>query len=179
MLTFNYGSMGSGKTAALCSLYKDLIKQDKEVIVLAPFISTRNGFKISSRNGDKINDVISIGSGTDLYSKLCSKATTTQILIDESQFLTVEQVRQLKMLTELHNFNVQCYGLLTDHSVNMWDGSRELLIHADNNNKFHSRCIKCGKQSSYTIKKVNNNKQVEIGDAIYSSVCFEHTGLFI
>ena len=181
MLNFHCGAMGAGKTALLCKMYKEFKQRGEQVIVLAPRLSLRrDNTLITSRNGDTINDSLCISGDTDLYSFLSSNPTTTKILIDEAQFLSLKQVRQLKMLSET-GLVIICFGLLTDSKINMWTASKELLIHADNISKiYHTNlCSNCQSKADYTVKKIKNNKKIEIGNDNYQSVCFKHTGLYI
>ena len=55
------------------------------------------------------------------------------MLVDEAQFLTPAQVKQLGAVVDELNIPVLCYGLRTDFRGEMFPGSAQLLAWADNN----------------------------------------------
>ena len=54
------------------------------------------------------------------------------VLIDESQFLSREQVKQLGQVVDDLNIPVLCYGIRTDFRGELFPGSHYLLAWADN-----------------------------------------------
>lgn len=53
------------------------------------------------------------------------------LLIDEAQFLTPAQVDQLAHVVDDYGCNVVCYGLRTDFTSHLFEGSRRLFEIAD------------------------------------------------
>ena len=99
------------------------------------------------------------------------------ILIDESQFLTEQQVDQLARIVDDYGTNVVCYGLRTDFQSHMFEGSRRLFELADSIDEIKSTCS-CGRKTiinariDSTGQIVTDGAQVEIGgDDKYVALC--------
>ena len=99
------------------------------------------------------------------------------ILIDESQFLTADQVDQLARVVDDYGVNVVCYGLRTDFQSHLFEGSRRLLELADSIDEIKSTCS-CGRKTIINARIdaqgniVTDGNQVEIGgDDKYVSLC--------
>lgn len=69
------------------------------------------------------------------------------IFIDEAQFLTEKQVKDLAWVVDNCNIPVLCYGLRTDFLGNPFDGSKWLLAWADELKEMKTIC-KTGKKSN-------------------------------
>lgn len=134
MLRFYYGTMASGKTATLLmSAYQRRINGEN-VIILKPN-ENRDKDKVVSRVG--LEDSCTVFEpNEDLYilirniieeqksNRLCS---VKDIYVDESQFLTEEQVKQLYDATKIFNVRVNCFGLLTNFKNQLFEGSNALI----------------------------------------------------
>lgn len=99
------------------------------------------------------------------------------ILIDEAQFLTVDQVDQLARVVDDFGCNVICYGLRTDFKTHLFEGSRRLFEIADSIDEIKSTCS-CGRKTIVNARIdgrgniVTEGEQVEIGgNDRYVSVC--------
>ena len=102
------------------------------------------------------------------------------VLIDESQFLTKEQVFQLGEVTDQLNIPVLAYGLRTDFQGEPFEGSKYLLSWSDNLKEIKAICH-CGTKATMVIrldehgKTVTEGSQVEIGgNDRYVSMCRKH-----
>ena len=103
------------------------------------------------------------------------------ILIDEAQFLTKEQVRQLGQVADKLNYPVMCYGIRTDFRGELFEGSSELLALADNLIELKTICSLCSRKATMVVRKDNNgnvltegSKIVVGGNDIYMPVCRKH-----
>ena len=99
------------------------------------------------------------------------------VLIDESQFLTAEQVDQLAQVVDEYGVNVMCYGLRTDFQTHLFEGSRRLFELADTIDEIKSTCT-CGRKTIVNARIDRNGdvildgEQVEIGgDDKYMAMC--------
>ena len=99
------------------------------------------------------------------------------VLIDESQFLTAEQVDQLAQVVDDYGVNVMCYGLRTDFQTHLFEGSRRLFELADTIDEIKSTCT-CGRKTIVNARIDRNGdvildgEQVEIGgDDKYMAMC--------
>ena len=90
------------------------------------------------------------------------------ILIDEAQFLTKAQVKQLADVTLQCKKPVLAYGLRTDFQGEPFEGSKYLLAWSDNLKELKAICH-CGSKATMVLRLdenenvVNEGNQVEIG----------------
>src|SRR5205085_11598920 len=85
--------------------------------------------RIASRIGiDKVAQ--RFDTETDFW-ELCPPQSPHCILVDEAQFLTQVQVRQLARVVDEASIPVMCYGLRTDFRGELFPGSSALLAWAD------------------------------------------------
>lgn len=120
---------------------------------------------------------------TDLFHEITQSNNSQQlhcILIDESQFLTREQVKQLTYVTDHLNIPVLCYGLRTDFRGELFEGSLYLLAWADKLVELKTVCH-CGRKANMVLRLDANGSpfhdgaQVVIGgNDKYISVCRKH-----
>ena len=100
------------------------------------------------------------------------------ILIDESQFLTKEQVDELFYLTKKFDIPVICYGLRSDFKTMSFPGSLRLFEIADVMEELYTIC-RCGKRAKFNGRVVNgeftsSGSQVAIdgeNEVTYESLC--------
>lgn len=181
-LYFRYGTMGSAKTALLLTSAYNFEERGMKYVCMKPVIDTRdNRNVIKSRIGIE-RECRWIYHDTDLYQLAQDLFEENMVvidwfLIDESQFLTAEQVDQLARIVDDYGSNVVCYGLRTDFKSNMFEGSRRLFEIADSIDEIKSTCT-CGRKTIINARIdsngdfVEDGAQVEIGgDDRYIAVC--------
>ncbi len=181
-LYFRYGTMGSAKTALLLTSAYNFEERGMKYVCMKPIIDTRDKKNvIKSRIGIE-RECRWIYHDTDLYQLAQelfeeSMSVIDWFLIDESQFLTAEQVDQLARIVDDYGSNVVCYGLRTDFKSNMFEGSRRLFEIADTIDEIKSTCT-CGRKTIINARIdangdfVEDGAQVEIGgDDRYIAVC--------
>jgi thymidine kinase len=102
------------------------------------------------------------------------------VLIDESQFLSTEHVKQLARVVDELNVPVLCYGLRTDFLGRLFEGSAQLLAWADNLVELKTVCH-CGKKATMVVRVrpdgsvETTGAQVEIGgNDRYVPLCRRH-----
>ncbi|EMI54999.1 thymidine kinase [Rhodopirellula sallentina] len=102
------------------------------------------------------------------------------VLVDEAQFLTRAQVRQLSDICDWHNTPVLAYGLRTDFQGNLFEGSEALLAWADSLVEIKTICH-CGRKATMVLridaegKTIKDGSQIQIGgNDRYVSVCRQH-----
>ena len=181
-LYFKYGTMGSAKTALLLTQAYNFEERGLKYLCMKPIIDNREKENvIRSRIGIErecswiyremnIYDYVS-----ELYES--SLVVKDWILIDESQFLSEEQIDQLARIVDDYGTNVVCYGLRTDFQSHLFDGSRRLFEIADSIEEIKSTCA-CGRKTSINARIdaqgniVTDGNQVEIGgDDRYVALC--------
>jgi thymidine kinase len=99
------------------------------------------------------------------------------LLIDEAQFLTPEQVRQLHRMAHVDHVPVICWGLRSDFRGEAFPGSAALLTLADEVEEMKSICA-CARKATMNMRidaqgrRVKEGAQVEIGgNERYRAVC--------
>ena len=182
-LYFYYSSMNAGKSTALLQSSYNYKERGMNTLVLAPKLDDRYGVgKISSRIGLE-SEATTFNQEDDLL-EIVTNASNDEplhcILIDESQFLTKDQVFQLGEVTDKLNIPVLAYGLRTDFQGEPFEGSKYLLAWSDNLKELKAICH-CGTKATMVIRldesgnTVTEGSQVEIGgNDRYISMCRKH-----
>ena len=166
-LYFKYGTMGSAKTALLLTQAYNFEERKMKYICLKPVVDTRETSNvIRSRIGIE-RECRWIYHDTDLYDFFKELFTNSGevinwILVDESQFLTPEQVDQLALVVDEFGSNVMCYGLRTDFRSNLFEGSRRLFEIADSIEEIKSTCT-CGRKTIINARIDSNGDFVQEG----------------
>ena len=153
-LFFKYSSMDAGKSTALLQAAHNYQQCGMRPFLMTAAIDDRYGLgKITSRLGIS-SDAYMFNSETDVYS-LIEQAHLSQkidcVLVDESQFLTKQQVLQLSRLVDDHKIPVLCYGLRTDFQGELFPGSQYLLAWADKIEEIKTICH-CGKKATMVLR---------------------------
>jgi len=98
------------------------------------------------------------------------------LLIDEAQFLTEQQARDLHLAAHKLNVPIMCFGLRTDYRGDPFPGAAMLLSLADEIEEIRNTCA-CGSKATMNIRtdaqgvRLREGPQVLIGDAAYRQVC--------
>ena len=157
-LYFKYGAMGSSKTAQALMCRFNYLQKGFEVYLFKPVVDTRgeeNGIPlVKSRIGLK-SECIEFEKDENFFD-ICKRYDILHerrvIIIDEAQFLTREQVEQLKDISQ--SIPVLCYGLLTNFKTELFEGSKRLVEIADSLNEIKSVC-KCGRKATINARIIN------------------------
>lgn len=187
-LYFRYGAMNSGKSTAIMQVAHNYEEQGLRVFLIKPRIDTKMKDAVVSRLGlSRVVDFLS-GPEDDLVEILLKeneKAKLACVLVDEAQFLSVEQVDQLFELVVMYGIPVICYGLRTDFMAEGFPASSRLLLLAHSIEELKTIC-RCGRKAILNARMVDG-KFVFKGDQVaidqensvsYESMCgacyFEH-----
>ena len=99
------------------------------------------------------------------------------LLIDEAQFLTPEQVRQLHRLTHSARLPVICYGLRSDFRGDAFPGAAALLTLADDLEEMKTICA-CARKASMNMRIDSQGRRIQQGEQVviggnesYRAVC--------
>lgn len=153
-LHFKYGAMNSGKSDTLIKTAYNYEERDLKVIVIKPSVDTKGDDRITARGGHSRKADILADKSTNLAEVIASKPGVDCVLVDESQFLTPDQISQLFHVAKKQNISVICYGLRADFLNQLFPGSKRLLEIADNIEKLPTMCF-CGSQAEFNTRKVN------------------------
>lgn len=185
-LWWRYATMNAGKSAELITAAFNYEERGMKRIILKPAIDTRDGAnvgEVSSRIGLKAQAVL-FTPEEDLFECVCvllRKTPSAQcIFVDEAQFMTATQVKQLAKVVDIIKIPVMAYGLRSDFQGNLFPGSAALFAEADKIIEIRTLCG-CGKAATHVLRYDTNNNvvkqgpQVEIGgNDKYVAVCRKH-----
>lgn len=175
-LSFTYASMNAGKTTSLLQTAYDLKSIGKEVLYFTSALDNRYGYgKITSRLGISEHAIVipkdDLTVLNDIITDCQEGSKLHAIFIDECQFLSTKQVDKLAEIVDNYNVKVHCYGLRTDYTGHLFEGSKRLFEVADKLRELSNNC-QCGKKSTMTIRLSSSTEQVFIGgENDYKSVC--------
>ena len=170
--------MNSGKSDTLIKTAYNYEERGLNVIVIKPTIDTKGDANIVARGGHSRKADILADTTKNLIDEVLKHENVACILVDESQFLTKEQISQLFQLAKQHDISVICYGLRADFKTQLFPGSERLFEIADNIEKLPTMCF-CGAQAEFNTRKVDG-KYVFGGDQVaidgessvtYDSLC--------
>ncbi|MBO0343819.1 thymidine kinase [Roseibium limicola] len=182
-LYFNYSTMNAGKsTTLLQAAYNYQERGMTTLLLIASFDERAGRGRIGSRIGLTAEADI-FRSEDDLFTHVRtahSDRSLDAVFVDEAQFLTDSQVRQLARVADELNIPVMCYGLRTDFQGKLFPGSAALLALADNLKEIKTICW-CGRKATMVARLdqsgriVAEGKQVVIGgNETYVSLCRNH-----
>lgn len=187
-LYFYYSSMNAGKSTHLLQSSYNYNECGLSTVLYTAKIDDRFAKgKVTSRLG--INaDAQLFSKKTDLFAEITAIQNDTDIacvLIDEAQFLTKLQVKQLTDVVDELNIPVLAYGIRTDFLGQTFTGSAALLAWADKLVELKTICH-CGRKANFVIrlnsdgKAATGGKQVEVGgNERYQALCRQHFKEFV
>lgn len=175
-LYFRYSAMNAGKSTYLLQVAHNYNENGNDVKLFTSALDGREGYGfISSRIGLK-REAQTYGADSN-FDVLLDGVDAACVLVDEAQFLTHDQVRQLHRRAHLHNLPVMCFGIRSDFRGEPFPGSAALLTLADDLEEIKTVC-RCGKKATMNIRtnpdgsRVLEGEQVLIGgNSAYRQVC--------
>lgn len=190
-LYFRYGAMNSGKTANLLMVADNYINQGKNVIILKPDKDTRWDMagEVKSRAIVSSQPAVLVNDSQDLFEYISEQLIENKIaaiLVEEAQFLTKEQVRQLAIVVDEKNIPVLCYGLRCSYlDGELFEGSAALMYWADTIEEVKNVCQYCTGKATKNLLRINgvpkySGSFVVMGDVsgndeiLFTPVCRRH-----
>ena len=182
-LHFFYSTMNAGKSTSLLQSNHNYLESNLDTIIFLPDETNKSSKgQIVSRIGLKAKAVIADKDFNFIsYVKKNKTPKLSCILIDEVQFLSKIQIRQLGEVADKLNIPVMCYGIRTDFRGELFEGSSELLALADNLIELKTICYDCGRKATMVVRVDGNGKVVTEGSKIqiggndqYTPVCRKH-----
>lgn len=179
-LYFYYSAMNAGKSTVLLQSAHNYRERGMRVAILTSALDDRDktGF-VSSRIGLKSEaDLYDQSTGLFAYAKhKIQDEKISCILVDEAQFLTFVQVKEISRVVDQFKIPVLAYGLRTDFKGNLFPGSQYLLAWAEELIEIKTIC-RCGRKATMNDRMnssgsmVMTGEQVEIGgNERYESMC--------
>ena len=152
-LYFKYGAMGSSKTAQALITKYNYEENDMKVWLIKPSADTRDGAEtLRSRIGLQA-EVDVMTPNVDVYDYFSSQKVNgcNVVIVDECQFMTPEQIDQLRAIVDDFNVPVLCFGLRTDFLTRLFPGSRRLMELADCIEEIKTMCD-CGAKATVNAR---------------------------
>ena len=161
-LYFRYGTMDSSKTANALMVRYNYLEKGQNCILLKPKTEDRDGAEKEWFTGK-----------SDEYKNIDC------VIVDEAQFLSAKQVDAFARIVDQLNVPVICYGLRTDFTGHLFEGSQRLFEVANRLEEVPTVCW-CGKKAVFNAR-VKDGKMVRTGEQImmggnesYITVCRKH-----
>lgn len=182
-LYFYYSAMNAGKSTALLQSSYNYHERGMRTLVYTAEIDNRFGSaKVSSRIGLSSPAKL-YNNQTALFNEISVEhqhQAVHCVLVDESQFLTREQVKQLSDVVDELDIPVLCYGLRTDFRGELFSGSHYLLAWSDKLVELKTICH-CGRKASMVLRLDSHGAPYKEGEQVviggnerYVSVCRKH-----
>ena len=152
-LYFKYGAMGSSKTAQALITKYNYEENDLRVWLLKPSADIRDGaHTISSRIGLSAEaDILTPEMDAYAWFREKLEGQCDVIIVDECQFLTPEQIDQLRRSVDDCGIPVMCFGLRTDFQTKLFPGSLRLMEIADTIQEIKTICD-CGAKATVNAR---------------------------
>ncbi len=183
-LYFKYGAMGGGKTLDCIRTFYNYTEKGLKPLIYKSSIDSRTKNTIESRTGDCLpcgvinptDDIVEVIKANEIFPL----NEISVIIIDESQFLSAEQINDIKNIINFElEIPVICYGLKNNFQSHLFEGSKRLLEIADRFEEIKSICW-CGRLATQNARVVNkevvyHGEEIEIGgNERYVPLCYEH-----
>ncbi|RDV29166.1 thymidine kinase [Alteromonas aestuariivivens] len=182
-LYFYYSAMNAGKsTSLLQSAYNYQERGMRALIYTAALDHRYEVGKVTSRIGLQA-DALLYCRDDNLFEAVQNQLQSAPlhcVFIDEAQFLTKAQVRQLVDIVDDLHIPVLAYGLRTDFVGETFEGSHYLLAWADKLFELKTVCH-CGRKANFVVRLDVNGAPLTAGDQVeiggndrYESMCRKH-----
>lgn len=184
-LYFYYSAMNAGKTTNLLQSNYNYQERGMGTILLTPEIDNRvRSGAIVSRIGLNA-EAYAYTSTCNLFeyvknAVLNAKNKIACIFVDEAHFMNKNHVLQLSDIVDKLNIPVLAYGLRSDYTGEVFEGSKYLFAYADELSEIKTICH-CGKKAMMNLRFDKEGKAIKQGEQIaiggndqYISTCRKH-----
>ena len=182
-LYFYYAAMNAGKSTVLLQTDFNYRERGMGTMLYTAAIHDRSGHGIIDSRIGITARANTYEAGTNLREEIAAeirKRPVDVVLVDESQFMTRDQVYQLASVCDDFGKPVLAYGLRTDFQGNLFEGSAALLALADKLVELKAIC-ECGRKATMNLRvdaeghAVRAGAQTEIGgNDRYLALCRRH-----
>ncbi len=176
-LYFRYSAMNAGKSTALLQVAYNYEEQGHVVRLYTAAIDHRFGYGVVTSRLGASRPSTTFDTGTDFERELSDAQGVSCVLVDEAQFLTTEQVRQLHRIAHVRHVPVICYGIRSDFLGEPFPGAAYLLTLSDSIEEIKNICT-CGKKATMNVRiddrgnRITAGEQIAIeGDVRYIQIC--------
>lgn len=185
---FRYGTMNSAKTMNLLTAVHSYEETGRKCLLLKPDIDTRDKNVIRSRAGIE-KECTSFALDQDMAITIMAalhenNGDIDAIFVDEVQFCTKQQIRDLVDVALHADIPILCYGLRSDYTGKLFPAIETLMVYADSIEEIKTVCRFCDKKAMMNLRLVDGlpvyeGDSVKIEDIkdksdVYLQVCKEH-----
>jgi thymidine kinase len=178
-LFFRYSSMGAGKSLDLLKVSYNYEENNEKILIFTSALDNRYGEGVVKSRVGLSKPAITVDEKFNIYQyvKLLTNSVKA-ILVDESQFLTKEQVFQLSDIVDKMEIPVICYGLRSDYILDPFEGSKYLMAISDSIEEIKTICSVCKNKKAIVNARfedgviVTEGEQIKIGgNESYKPLC--------
>lgn len=173
-LIFHYGTVNSSKSMVLLSVAHNYDSCGWKVCTVKPALDTRSELIETRAHVPPRKADIVIKSDESFFNYTGVLNSCDVVLVDECQFLTEDQVDELRNLSVERDIDILCFGLRTDFTTHLFPASKRLFEIADELVEVKTICSVCGKHASFNKKLSNNSNLIDCGWDTFTQVCYEH-----
>lgn len=184
-LYFYYSAMNAGKTTNLLQSNYNYQERGMGTLLFTPEIDNRvRTGVIASRIGLQA-EAYAFSAQCDLFdyaerAVAKSKHKIACVLVDEAHFMSKKHVLQLTEIVDKLNLPVLAYGLRSDYTGGVFEGSQYLFAYADELSEIKTVCH-CGKKATMNLRFDQNGQAIKHGEQVviggsdqYISTCRQH-----
>ena len=175
-LYFRYAAMNAGKSTALLQAAHNYEERGMKVALFTAAHDDRSGTGIIGSRLGLHRTAATFGPET-VFERASLPAELACVLIDEAQFLSSDQVRQLHRMAHRDHLPILCFGLRSDFQGQGFPGAITMLTLDDDLEEMKTICA-CARKASMNMRidaegrRVTRGQQVEIGgNDRYRAVC--------
>ncbi len=164
-LYFKYGAMGSSKSAQALITQFNYEELGMKVWLIKPSTDNRDGADIIKSRIGLMRHAQVITPDQNVIEEYHKAGKFDVIIADEAQFLSPEQIDQLRDIVDEENVPVLCFGLRTDFLTNFFPGARRLMELADSITEIKTVC-RCGHKATVNARIDGEGRVVTKGSQI-------------
>lgn len=164
-LYFRYSAMNAGKSTALLQVAYNYEEHGRRVLLFTSALDDRYGVgQVTSRLGpQRVAELFD--ESVDFYARLERESGLSCVLVDEAQFLSPGQVRDLHRAAHVLGVPVICYGIRSDFRGEPFPGAAYLLALADSIEEVKNICD-CGRKATMNVRVDESGARITSGEQI-------------
>lgn len=165
-LYFKYGAMGSSKSAQALITKFNYEERGMKVWLIKPATDNRDGLQVIKSRIGLVEMADAVSEEESILAKFRRGNPVDVIIVDECQFLTAEQVDDLRYIVDCYRIPVLCFGLRTDFQTKLFPGSLRLFEVADSISEIKTICS-CGSKAIVNARIDEHGKVVDEGEQVF------------
>lgn len=165
-LYFKYGAMGSSKSAQALITQFNYEELGMRVWLIKPGIDDRDGANIVKSRVGLTREAAVVTPDDSIMARYEAMGECDVIIADEAQFLTPEQIDELRDIVDNMNVPVLCFGLRTDFLTHMFPGSKRLMELSDSITEIKTICF-CGSKATVNARLDPDGRIITQGDQVF------------